>query len=291
MCAGLTYGAYKLFSFRANQTISLKDDSLSANKSSLSKTPGELLNDAFPGQVSKELNVIIHDVNTQNSNAIYCYEHLTNLSVLRSNCIKNQSISSLKAYYKEVIEFQSLIEKSMKYVVNIQQKIINLQNFVDSNLKKNILNLGNYELTRHIRPNLNGVELAIIRPSSVDAEVKGDLLFSLDKKRSLKDYLESENDCYLNLKDALSILIDNQKDSQQKALDLRLAKVAKNEPDSFSKLKELQTLDIDLSDLDITFAINTNELDFIDKNLNSVSSLSEVCIKTNEAALILSSFL
>jgi hypothetical protein len=151
--------------------------------------------------------------------------------------------------------------------------------------------LGNYELTRHIRPNLNGVELAIIRPSSVDAEVKGDLLFSLDKKRSLKDYLESENDCYLNLKGALSILIDNQKDSQQKALDLRLAKVAKNEPDSFSKLKELQTLDIDLSDLDITFAINTNELDFIDKNLNSVSSLSEVCIKTNEAALILSSFL
>lgn len=75
------------------------------------------------------------------------------------------------------------MEKSMKYVVNIQQKIINLQNFVDSNLKKNILNFGNYELTRHIRPNFNGVELSIIRPSSVDAEVKGDLLVSLDKKK------------------------------------------------------------------------------------------------------------
>ena len=72
---------------------------------------------------------------------------------------------------------------------------------------------------------------------------------------------------------------------------MRLVKVNKNEPDSFSKLKELQTLDIDLSNLDITFAINTNELDFMDKNLDSVSSLSEVCIKTNEAALILSSFL
>jgi hypothetical protein len=96
MCAGLTYGAYKLFSFRANQTTPLKDDSLSANKSSLSKTPGGLLNDAFPGQVSKELNVIIHDVNNQNSNAIYCYEHLTNLSVLRSNCIKIKVLVVLK---------------------------------------------------------------------------------------------------------------------------------------------------------------------------------------------------
>lgn len=183
MCAGLTYGAYKLFSFRENQTISSKDDSLSAAKSFLSKTPEELVNDAFPCRVSKELNVIIHDVTTQNSNAIYCYEHLTHLSVLRSNYIKNQNISSLNAYYKELLEFQTLMEKSMKYVINIQQKIVNLQTFIDLNLKKNILNFGNYELTRYIRPNLNGVDLAIIRPSSVDAEVKGDLLVSLDKKK------------------------------------------------------------------------------------------------------------
>lgn len=79
--------------------------------------------------------------------------------------------------------------------------------------------------------------------------------------------------------------------SQKKALDVRLTEGTKNEDDSFSKLKELQKLDIDLSNMDITFAINTNELDFMDKNLDSVSSLSEVCIKTNEAVLILSSFL
>jgi len=230
-------------------------------------------------------------VTTQNSNAIYCYEHLTHLSVLRSNYIKNQNINSLNAYYKELLEFQTLMEKSMKYVINIQQKIVNLQTFIDLNLKKNILNFGNYELTRYIRPNLNGVDLVIIRPSSVDAEVKGDLLVSLDKKKSLKDYLEDENNCYLNLKDALSISIDNQKVSQKKALDVRLTEGTKNEDDSFSKLKELQKLDIDLSNMDIRFAINTNELDFMDKNLDSVSSLSEVCIKTNEAVLILSSFL
>ena len=179
----------------------------------------------------------------------------------------------------------------MKSIFNIQNKIIGLRDFIDSNLKKNILNFGNQELARNIRPNLNGVELGIIRPSSVHSEVNDSLLVSLDKKRSLKDYLENENDCYLNLKNALSILISNQTEIREKALDTRSTEVIKNQADSSLKLKELQNLDIDLNNLNITFAINTDELDLLDKNLDSVSNLSVVCIKTNEAVLILSSFL
>ena len=296
VCAGLTYGAYKLFSFAVNQTsctqtISSKGDRLSAAKSSIPKTPGELVNDEFPGQVIKELNVIINNVMNQNSNAIYCYDHLTRLSASRSNWIKNQNISSVKVYHKEALEFQGLMEISVKHIVNIQDKIIGLRNFIDSSLKKDTLNLGNHELARHIRPNLNGVEVSIIRPFDVDSQVKGDLLVSLDKKTSLKDCLENQVDYYLNLKNALRILIDNQNSSREEALAAQLSEVIKNQADSSSKLKELQNLDIDLNNLNITFALNTDELDLMDKNLDSVSNLSDVCIKTNEAVLILSSFL
>lgn len=267
--AGLTYGAYKLFSFAANQTptqtISLKGDPLSVAKSFLPKTPRELVNDAFPGQVTKELNVIIDNVMAQNSNAIYCYDHLTQLSASRFNWIKNQNISSLKVYHKEALEFQGLLEISMKHIINIQDRVIGLRNFIDSNLRKNTLDLGNQVLARHIRFNLNGVELSIIRPSGVDSQVKDDLLVSLDKKTSLKDCLENEVDYYFNLKTALSILIDNQNSIREKAPATRLTEVIKSQADSSSKLKELQNLDIDLNNLNITFALNTNELDLIDR--------------------------
>jgi len=183
------------------------------------------------------------------------------------------------------------MEISVKHIVNIQDKIIGLRNFIDSSLKKDTLNLGNHELARHIRPNLNGVEVSIIRPFDVDSQVKGDLLVSLDKKTSLKDCLENQVDYYLNLKNALRILIDNQNSSREEALAAQLSEVIKNQADSSSKLKELQNLDIDLNNLNITFALNTDELDLMDKNLDSVSNLSDVCIKTNEAVLILSSFL
>ncbi len=179
----------------------------------------------------------------------------------------------------------------MKHIINIQDKVIGLRNFIDSNLKKSILNLGNRELARHIRPNLNGVELSIIRPSGVDSQAKDDLLVSLDKKTNLKDCLENEVDYYLNLKNALSILIDNQNSIREEALATQLTEVIKNQVDSSSKLKELQNLAIDSNNLNITFALNTDELDLMDKNLDSVSNLSDVCIKTNEAVLILSSFL
>jgi len=179
----------------------------------------------------------------------------------------------------------------MKHIINIQDRVIGLRNFIDSNLRKNTLDLGNQVLARHIRFNLNGVELSIIRPSGVDSQVKDDLLVSLDKKTSLKDCLENEVDYYFNLKTALSILIDNQNSIREKAPATRLTKVIKNQADSSSKLKELQNLDIDLNNLNITFALNTNELDLMDKNLDSVSNLSDVCIKTNESILILSSFL